>query len=1163
MKRTGRNLNFNGKEPVGFDKTKVECYNFHRKGHFARECRAPRNQGNRSANNERVFPVETSTSALVVQDGLGGYDWSNQAKEGPTYFALMAHSSDSANLSNFEDQGIFDSGCSRQMTGNKFFLIEYQEINGGIVAFGGSPKRGKITGKVNGKADERFLVRYFVNSKAFRVFNSRTRKVEEALHVNFLENKPNVTRSRPQWLFDIHSLKKSMNYEPVFAGNQSNGDSLDVNVGDQPGDVNAGDIQGDVDEISRNDYVCQGNEIRIDYSTYVVNTASTSFNTANNIIAADSVNINIADSNHINMPTLEATDIFDGAFDDKDLGEEADTNNLDSSIVVSLIPITRVQKDHPNKQIIRDPNLNIQTRRMINFSEETAMDVWTLVDLPHGKRAIGSKWVFRNKLDERGIVIRNKARLIAQGQAQEERIDYDEVFAPVAWIEAIRLFSAYASFKDFIVYQMDVKSVFLYGKIEEEMDVKSVFLYGKIEEEVYICQPPRFKDPNFPDKVYKVKKALYGLHQAPRACQDKYVAKILKKFGFSEVKTACTRMETSKPLLKDKDGQEIVVANSTTKAEYVAASSCCGQATVKVKKVNDKEKIQALVDKTKVIITKDSLRSDLLFDDAEGTACLLSEAIFKGLARMGAKTTAWNEFSSTMASAIIYLAENQKFNFSKRKQRKDAKVSHDESKDKDHVPTPFSDPLPSGEDSLILTELMVFCTSLQEQALELQEAKAAQGKEIADLKKKGRTNDDEMFGVDDLDGEEVIIETTTGVKDSAALTTDVIKDEVIMAQALAALKSTKPKVVDKGKAKMIKPEVPIKRKEQMKIDEEEEFLKVEKARLLVELIEKRKKHLAALRAQEKRKAQESSTKRKEKHLKSDFSKKQKVDENIKPVVDDSKKLIKCIEIVLDDGDEVLIEATPISSRSLTVIDYKIHREGKKTYFKIIKADVMTKMMELQHNQKLKIQNQPKKLRYPKRLRKEKMEAQYKKFLDMIRVVRINVPLIDVLARMPNYGKFLKELIRNKHKIEQIFAAFLSDESSAMIQNKVSPKLRDPGSFLIPCNFNKTFSCNALVNLGASINLMPYSLYAKLSLKTLKPIKMSIRLADRSFQYPIGIAKNMLVKVGKFSFPANFVILEMEEDSKVPLILGRPFLYIVEQLFELNRNNSIMELELNE
>ncbi|GJY95340.1 putative reverse transcriptase, RNA-dependent DNA polymerase [Tanacetum coccineum] len=156
----------------------------------------------------------------------------------------------------------------------------------------------------------------------------------------------------------------------------------------------------------------------------------------------------------------------------------------------------------------------------------------------------GTKWVFRNKKDERGFVIKNKARLVAQGYTQEEGIGYDEVFAPVARIEAIKLFLAYASFKDFVVYQIDVKSAFLYGKIEEE---------------VYVCQPLGFEDPNFPNRVYKIEKALYGLHQAPKACQDKYMTKILEKFGFIDVKTASTPMETQKLLLKDEDGKEVDV----------------------------------------------------------------------------------------------------------------------------------------------------------------------------------------------------------------------------------------------------------------------------------------------------------------------------------------------------------------------------------------------------------------------------------------------------------------------------------------------------------------------------------------------------------------------------------------------------------------------------
>ncbi|GJX13094.1 putative ribonuclease H-like domain-containing protein [Tanacetum coccineum] len=181
--------------------------------------------------------------------------------------------------------------------------------------------------------------------------------------------------------------------------------------------------------------------------------------------------------------------------------------------------------------------------------------VWTLVDLPYGKKAIGTKWVYRNKKDERGIVVRNKARLVSQGYKQKEGIDYDKVFAPIARIEAIRLFLAYASFMNFLVYQMDIKSAFLYATIKEE---------------VYVSQPLGFVDPEFPKKIYKVEKALYGLHQAPRACQagnkkggwifisqDKYVGEILKKFGFSSIRTVSTPMETNKGLTKDEYGEDV------------------------------------------------------------------------------------------------------------------------------------------------------------------------------------------------------------------------------------------------------------------------------------------------------------------------------------------------------------------------------------------------------------------------------------------------------------------------------------------------------------------------------------------------------------------------------------------------------------------------------
>ncbi|GKE82141.1 putative ribonuclease H-like domain-containing protein, partial [Tanacetum coccineum] len=227
------------------------------------------------------------------------------------------------------------------------------------------------------------------------------------------------------------------------------------------------------------------------------------------------------------MPDLEDTaevqntGIFGSAFDDDDdldvdqvIGAEADFNNMEPSIVVSPISITRVHSIHAKDQIIGDPKLIEPTKIAQALDDESWVEamqeellqfkiqkVWTLVDLPYSKKAIGTKWVYRNKKDERGIVVRNKARLVAQGYKQEEGIDYDEVFAPVARIKAIRLFFAYASFMNFVVCQMDVKIAFLYGTIEEE---------------VYVSQPPSFVDPEFPKKVYKVEKALYGLHQALR-----------------------------------------------------------------------------------------------------------------------------------------------------------------------------------------------------------------------------------------------------------------------------------------------------------------------------------------------------------------------------------------------------------------------------------------------------------------------------------------------------------------------------------------------------------------------------------------------------------------------------------------------------------------------
>ncbi|GJS16574.1 putative ribonuclease H-like domain-containing protein [Tanacetum coccineum] len=723
-------------------------------------------------------------------------------------------------MQDLKNKGEIDSGCSRHMTGNRSYHTYYEEIDGGFVAFGGNSKGGKITGKgltclfAKATPDESNLWHRRLGhdtlliAKAFRkYFNSRTRIVEENLHVQFSENTPNIIGSGPNRLFDIDALTKSINYKPVVVGNQSNGNPgtkacddvckarMETVPGEDyillpmwPADPLFSQNSKDSPDISKKDSevpnseeprINQGKDDNIN-NTNNINTTSDGNNTNNVNAVSSTVNAAGSEVNAVdpktsiklpNDPNMHELEDIVYSDDDEDVGAEADINNLDAFMPVSPILTTRIHKDHPIDQITRDLNSAPQTRRMAKNLKEHGLfssvqqrtnhkdfqnclfacflsqeepkkvihalkdpswieamqdellqfklqKVWTLVDLPNGKRAIGTKWVYRNKKDERGIVIKNKARLVAQGYTQEEGIDYDEVFAPVARIEAIRLFLAYASFKDFVVYQMDVKSAFLYGKIEEE---------------VYVCQPPGFEDPDFPDRVYKVEKALYGLHQAPRAwyetlstylldngfqrgkidktlfirrvksdillvqvyvddiifgstkkslcikfekmmhkkfqissmgeltfflglqvklkedeifiSQDKYVTEILKKFSFTDVKTASTPMETNKPLLKDADGEDVdehlyrslmyltssrpdimfvvcqpklgllvtytdsdyagacldrkfttgdcqflgcrliswqckkqtMVANSITKAEYIAASNCCRQ----------------------------------------------------------------------------------------------------------------------------------------------------------------------------------------------------------------------------------------------------------------------------------------------------------------------------------------------------------------------------------------------------------------------------------------------------------------------------------------------------------------------------------------------------------------------------------------------------------
>ncbi|GJU20096.1 putative ribonuclease H-like domain-containing protein [Tanacetum coccineum] len=437
-------------------------------------------------------------------------------------------------------------------------------------------------GKFDGKADEGFFVGYSLNSKAFRVFISRTRIVEENLHIRFSESTPNVVGTQSN-CFTVtkasdNAGRARKEIEPV-----KDYILLPLWTTNLPFSQDPKSSHDDESKPSKKeDNVNNTNNVNTISST--VNAAGTNEVNDNIELPFDQKMLALEDDSIFRYNNL----IFDFLNDDEDDGAIADMNNLDTTIQVSSIPTIRIHKDHPLDQVIRYLQSATQTRNMSKNLEEYGF--------------VSTNCLFAAFFSRRGAQYRNKARLVAQGYTQEERIDYNEVFAPVARIEAIRLFLAYASFKDFVVYQMDVKSAFLYGKIKEE---------------VYVCQPPGFEDPDFPDRVYKVKKALYGLHQAPRAwyetlstylldngfqrgkfdktlfikrhkgdillmssmreltfflglqvqqkkdgifiSQDKYVVKILKKFGFTEVKTASTPMETQKPLLKDEDGEEVDV----------------------------------------------------------------------------------------------------------------------------------------------------------------------------------------------------------------------------------------------------------------------------------------------------------------------------------------------------------------------------------------------------------------------------------------------------------------------------------------------------------------------------------------------------------------------------------------------------------------------------
>ena len=162
-------------------------------------------------------------------------------------------------------------------------------------------------------------------------------------------------------------------------------------------------------------------------------------------------------------------------------------------------------------------------------------------------------------------------------------------------------------------------------------------------------------------------------------------------------------------------------------------------------------------------------------------------------------------------------------------------------------------------------------------------------------------------------------------------------------------------------------------------------------------------------------------------------------------------------------------------------------------------------------------------------------------MGIFKKLHINIPFFEELEQMLGYVKIMKDALSKKTKLGDYETVDLSEECSAILQNKLPPKLKDPGSFTIPCAIGNAVFERTLCDLGASINLMHWSIFTKLKLGEACPTTVTLQLANRSLSHPHGIIEDVLVKMDKFIFPADFVILDMEEDKEVPIILGRPFL----------------------
>nr|GEV32178.1 putative ribonuclease H-like domain-containing protein [Tanacetum cinerariifolium] len=785
LQRTGRNLGANGPTSMGFDMSKVECYNCHQKGHFARECRSSKDTRRNGATEpqRRNVPVETSTSnALVSQcDSVGSYDWSFQADKEPTNYALIAFTSSS---SSFENEIVSCSkaclGCNSQVFTHAMFDCDDYCTSESDESLPPSPiydrpfvphvetsiptsnPKTAIT-KPTSKGNNRNRKACFVVPTAV-LTQSKLVPITAVRSVTTAVPKINVTRprqDRPIVTKPNSPPKRHINRSPSPQASNFPPKVTTVKV---PHVNAAKSVHGKWEWKPKCPILNHGNPQHVLKDKGVINNGCSRYTTGNMSYLSDFEELNggyvafggnpkggkISDKGKIRTGKLDFDDVYfvkELKFNIFSVSQMCDKKNsvlfTDTKCLVLSLEFKLLDENQVPLRVPRENNMyNVDLKNIVPSRDLTCLfakatldgsNLWHRRQSPIesliGYRNLSAEFedFFDNSINEDNAAelevityfddeddVGAEANFTNLETSITEGIDYEEVFALVARIEAIRLFLAYASFMGIMVYQMDFKSAFLYETIKEE---------------VYVCQPPGFENPYYPDKVYKVAKALYGLHQAPRACkakerwdiyqQDKYVAKILRKFGLTDGKSASTPIDTEKPLLNDPDGEDVdvhtyrsmigslmyltlsrpdiilisweckkktVVATSSTEAEYVAAASCCAQVLwiqnqlldygltmqvalsgmeslkrmlhvtsilsagyhttsqmilnspclthIKNWLVNDISRLQAFVDRKKVIITEATIRDTLRLDDAEGINYLPNEEIFAELARM-------------------------------------------------------------------------------------------------------------------------------------------------------------------------------------------------------------------------------------------------------------------------------------------------------------------------------------------------------------------------------------------------------------------------------------------------------------------------------------------------------------------------------------------------